>query len=126
MEALSLEQMHSAMDLVNSIETLGIIGISFIMLGIALLGNYFLFKHAMANCGAMREIYEQIQTLIISIEKSNEMMRHSFEMLKEFSTRESDSVKEVTGFIGNRIDALYHDGLDKLTRIERELQKEKL
>ena len=103
----------------------------FIMLAVAIGANYFLFKHAMANCGGMKEIYQALESLSKAIEKTNETQRLSIEIIKEFSERETQMMREslerethtIKEFFGNKIDALYSDSLDKLARIENAVMK---
>ena len=102
-------------EVAHQLESLGIVGVFFVMLAVAIGANYFLFKHAMANCGGMKEIYQALESLSKAIEKTNETQRLSIEIIKEFSERETNTIKE---FFGNKIDALYSDSVDRLARIE--------
>ncbi|MDY2585456.1 hypothetical protein [Helicobacter sp.] len=115
----------------QQLESLGIIGVFFIMLCVAIAANYFLFKHAMANCGGMKEIYKSLESLSRAIEKTNETQRLSIDIIKEFSDRETKMMREsleretqtIKEFFGNKLDALYSDSLDKLARIENAVIK---
>ena len=115
----------------QQLESLGIIGVFFIMLAVAIGANYFLFKHAMANCGGMKEIYQALESLSKAIEKTNETQRLSIDIIKDFSDRETQMMREsleretqtIKEFFGNKIDALYSDSLDKLARIENAVMK---
>ena len=115
----------------QQLESLGIIGLFFIMLAVAIGANYFLFKHAMANCGGMKEIYQALESLSKAIEKTNETQRLSIDIIKDFSDRETQMMREsleretqtIKEFFGNKIDALYSDSLDKLARIENAVMK---
>lgn len=129
------QEVLSSQDLIavaQQVESLGIIGIFFIMLAVALAGNYFLFKHAMANCGGMKEIYQSLESLSRAIEKTNETQRLSIDIIKEFSDRETKLLREsleretqtIKEFFGNKMDALYTDSLEHLTRIERAVIKD--
>ena len=101
------------------------------MLAVAIGANYFLFKHAMANCGGMKEIYQALESLSKAIEKTNETQRLSIDIIKDFSDRETQMMREslerethtIKEFFGNKIDALYSDSLDKLARIENAVMK---
>ena len=124
----SLSQVFSV---AQQLESLGIIGVFFIMLAVAIGANYFLFKHAMANCGGMKEIYQVLESLSKAIEKTNETQRLSIDIIKDFSDRETQMMREsleretqtIKEFFGNKIDALYSDSLDKLARIENAVMK---
>ena len=115
----------------HQLESLGIIGVFFIMLAVAIGANYLLFKHAMANCGGMKEIYQALESLSKAIEKTNETQRLSIDIIKDFSDRETQMMREslerethtIKEFFGNKIDALYSDSLDKLARIENAVMK---
>ena len=76
-------------EVAHQLESLGIVGVFFVMLAVAIGANYFLFKHAMANCGGMKEIYQALESLSKAIEKTNETQRLSIEIIKEFSERET-------------------------------------
>lgn len=124
----SLSQVFSV---AQQLESLGIIGVFSIMLAVAIGANYFLFKHAMANCGGMKEIYQVLESLSKAIEKTNETQRLSIDIIKDFSDRETQMMREsleretqtIKEFFGNKIDALYSDSLDKLARIENAVMK---
>lgn len=126
------ESVGQALEFAQKVESLGIIGIFFIMLAVALVGNYFLFKHAMANCGGMKEIYQSLESLSRAIEKTNETQRLSIDIIKEFSDRETKLLREsleretqtIKEFFGNKMDALYADSMEHLTRIERAVIKD--
>ena len=125
------ESISQVFAVAQQLESLGIIGVFFIMLAVAIGANYFLFKHAMANCGGMKEIYQALESLSKAIEKTNETQRLSIEIIKEFSERETQMMREslerethtIKEFFGNKIDALYSDSLDKLARIENAVMK---
>ena len=125
------ESISQVFAVAQQLESLGIIGVFFIMLAVAIGANYFLFKHAMANCGGMKEIYQALESLSKAIEKTNETQRLSIEIIKEFSERETKAMREslerethtIKEFFGNKIDALYSDSLDKLARIENAVMK---
>lgn len=127
-----ITQLGEALDLASRVETLGIVAIFFIMLAVALITNYFLFKHAMANCGGMREIQVSLDNLNRAIEKLNDTQCLSIEIIREFSDRETKQMREsleretatIKEFFGGRIDALYSDSLERLNRIERALIRE--
>ncbi|WP_299546226.1 hypothetical protein [uncultured Helicobacter sp.] len=126
------ESVGQALEFAQKVESLGIIGIFFIMLAVALVGNYFLFKHAMANCGGMKEIYQSLESLSRAIEKTNETQRLSIDIIKEFSDRETKLLREsleretqtIKEFFGNKMDALYADSMGHLARIERAVIKD--
>ena len=109
------DSVSQVFEVAHQLESLGIVGVFFVMLAVAIGANYFLFKHAMANCGGMKEIYQALESLSKAIEKTNETQRLSIEIIKEFSERETNTIKE---FFGNKIDALYSDSVDRLARIE--------
>ena len=125
------ESISQVFAVAQQLESLGIVGVFFIMLAVAIGANYFLFKHAMANCGGMKEIYQALESLSKAIEKTNETQRLSIEIIKEFSERETKAMREslerethtIKEFFGNKIDALYSDSLDKLARIENAVMK---
>ena len=125
------ESISQVFAVVQQLESLGIIGVFFIMLAVAIGANYFLFKHAMANCGGMKEIYQALESLSKAIEKTNETQRLSIDIIKDFSDRETQMMREslerethtIKEFFGNKIDALYSDSLDKLARIENAVMK---
>ncbi len=129
---LHTESVEQALEFAQKVESLGIIGIFFIMLAVALVGNYFLFKHAMANCGGMKEIYQSLESLSRAIEKTNETQRLSIDIIKEFSDRETKLLREsleretltIKEFFGNKMDALYTDSMKHLTSIARAVIKE--
>ena len=98
------DSVSQVFEVAHQLESLGIVGVFFVMLAVAIGANYFLFKHAMANCGGMKEIYQALESLSKAIEKTNETQRLSIEIIKEF--------------FGNKIDALYSDSVDRLARIE--------
>ena len=118
-------------EVAHQLESLGIVGVFFVMLAVAIGANYFLFKHAMANCGGMKEIYQALESLSKAIEKTNETQRLSIDIIKDFSDRETQMMREslerethtIKEFFGNKIDALYSDSLDKLARIENAVMK---
>lgn len=125
------ENVSQLFEVAKQLESLGIVGVFFVMLLVAIAANYFLFKHAMANCGGMREIYQALEALSKAIEKTNETQRLSIDIIKEFSERETKAMREsleretctIKEFFGNKIDALYHDSLEKLARIEHAVVK---
>ena len=125
------ESISQVFAVAQQLESLGIIGVFFIMLAVAIGANYFLFKHAMANCGGMKEIYQALESLSKAIEKTNETQRLSIDIIKDFSDRETQMMREslerethtIKEFFGNKIDALYSDSLDKLARIENAVMK---
>ena len=125
------ESISQVFAVAQQLESLGIIGVFFIMLAVAIGVNYFLFKHAMANCGGMKEIYQALESLSKAIEKTNETQRLSIDIIKDFSDRETQMMREslerethtIKEFFGNKIDALYSDSLDKLARIENAVMK---
>ena len=128
---INSENISQVFAVVQQLESLGIIGVFFIMLAVAIGANYFLFKHAMANCGGMKEIYQALESLSKAIEKTNETQRLSIDIIKDFSDRETQMMREsleretqtIKEFFGNKIDALYSDSLDKLARIENAVMK---
>ena len=128
---INSESISQVFAVAQQLESLGIVGVFFIMLAVAIGANYFLFKHAMANCGGMKEIYQALESLSKAIEKTNETQRLSIEIIKEFSERETKAMREslerethtIKEFFGNKIDALYSDSLDKLARIENAVMK---
>ena len=123
---INSESISQVFAVAKQLESLGIIGVFFIMLAVAIGANYFLFKHAMANCGGMKEIYQALESLSKAIEKTNETQRLSIEIIKEFSERETKAMREsleretntIKEFFGNKIDALYSDSVERLARIE--------
>ena len=125
------ESISQVFAVAQQLESLGIIGVFFIMLAVAIGANYFLFKHAMANCGGMKEIYQALESLSKAIEKTNETQRLSIDIIKDFSDRETQMMREslerethtIKEFFGNKIDALYSDSLEKLARIENAVMK---
>lgn len=125
------ESISQVFAVAQQLESLGIIGVFFIMLAVAIGANYFLFKHAMANCGGMKEIYKALESLSKAIEKTNETQRLSIDIIKEFSDRETKMMREslerethtIKEFFGNKIDALYSDSLERLARIENAVMK---
>ena len=125
------ESISQVFAVAQQLESIGIIGVFFIMLAVAIGANYFLFKHAMANCGGMKEIYQALESLSKAIEKTNETQRLSIDIIKDFSDRETQMMREslerethtIKEFFGNKIDALYSDSLDKLARIENAVMK---
>ena len=128
---INSESISQVFAVAQQLESLGIIGVFFIMLTVAIGANYFLFKHAMANCGGMKEIYQALESLSKAIEKTNETQRLSIDIIKDFSDREAQMMREslaretqtIKEFFGNKIDALYSDSLDKLARIENAVMK---
>ena len=128
---INSESISQVFAVAQQLESLGIIGVFFIMLTVAIGANYFLFKHAMANCGGMKEIYQALESLSKAIEKTNETQRLSIDVIKDFSDRETQMMREsleretqtIKEFFGNKIDALYSDSLDKLARIENAVMK---
>ena len=120
------DSVSQVFEVAHQLESLGIVGVFFVMLAVAIGANYFLFKHAMANCGGMKEIYQALESLSKAIEKTNETQRLSIEIIKEFSERETKAMREsleretntIKEFFGNKIDALYSDSVDRLARIE--------
>lgn len=128
---INSESISQVFAVAQQLESLGIIGVFFIMLTVAIGANYFLFKHAMANCGGMKEIYQALESLSKAIEKTNETQRLSIDIIKDFSDRETQMMREsleretqtIKEFFGNKIDALYSDSLDKLARIENAVMK---
>lgn len=128
---INSESISQVFAVAQQLESLGIIGVFFIMLAVAIGANYFLFKHAMANCGGMKEIYQALESLSKAIEKTNETQRLSIDIIKDFSDRETQMMREsleretqtIKEFFGNKIDALYSDSLDKLARIENAVMK---
>ena len=128
---INSESISRVFEVAQQLESLGIIGVFFIMLAVAIGANYFLFKHAMANCGGMKEIYHALDALGKAIEKTNETQRLSIDIIKDFSDRETQMMREsleretqtIKEFFGNKIDALYSDSLDKLARIENAVMK---
>ena len=52
------DSVSQVFEVAHQLESLGIVGVFFVMLAVAIGANYFLFKHAMANCGGMKEIYQ--------------------------------------------------------------------
>ena len=128
---INSESISQVFTVAQQLESLGIIGVFFIMLAVAIGANYFLFKHAMANCGGMKEIYQALESLSKAIEKTNETQRISIDIIKDFSDRETQMMREsleretqtIKEFFGNKIDALYSDSLDKLARIENAVMK---
>ena len=128
---ISSDSISQVFAVAQQLESLGIIGVFFIMLAVAIGANYFLFKHAMANCGGMKEIYQALESLSKAIEKTNETQRLSIDIIKDFSDRETQMMREsleretqtIKEFFGNKIDALYSDSLDKLARIENAVMK---
>ena len=128
---LNSQSISQVFSVAQQLESLGIIGVFFIMLAVAIGANYFLFKHAMANCGGMKEIYQALESLSKAIEKTNETQRLSIDIIKDFSDRETQMMREsleretqtIKEFFGNKIDALYSDSLDKLARIENAVMK---
>lgn len=128
---INSESVSQVFAVAQQLESLGIIGVFFIMLAVAIGANYFLFKHAMANCGGMKEIYQALESLSKAIEKTNETQRLSIDIIKDFSDRETQMMREsleretqtIKEFFGNKIDALYSDSLDKLARIENAVMK---
>lgn len=125
------DSVSQVFEVAHQLESLGIVGVFFIMLAVAVGANYFLFKHAMANCGGMKEIYQALEALSKAIEKTNETQRLSIDIIKEFSDRETKIMREslerethtIKEFLGNRIDALYSDSIDRLARIENAVMK---
>ena len=125
------ESISQVFAVAQQLESLGIIGVFFIMLAVAIGANYFLFKHAMANCGGMKEIYQALESLSKAIEKTNETQRLSIDIIKDFSDRETQMMREsleretqtIKEFFGNKIDALYSDSVDRLARIEHAVMK---
>lgn len=123
---INSESISQVFAVAKQLESLGIIGVFFIMLAVAIGANYFLFKHAMANCGGMKEIYQALESLSKAIEKTNETQRLSIDIIKDFSDRETQMMREsleretqtIKEFFGNKIDALYSDSVDRLARIE--------
>ena len=128
---INSESISQVFAVAQQLESIGIIGVFFIMLAVAIGANYFLFKHAMANCGGMKEIYQALESLSKAIEKTNETQRLSIDIIKDFSDRETQMMREslerethtIKEFFGNKIDALYSDSLDKLARIENAVMK---
>ena len=128
---INSESISQVFSVAQQLESLGIIGVFSIMLAVAIGANYFLFKHAMANCGGMKEIYQVLESLSKAIEKTNETQRLSIDIIKDFSDRETQMMREsleretqtIKEFFGNKIDALYSDSLDKLARIENAVMK---
>ena len=128
---INSESISQVFAVAQQLESLGIIGVFFIMLTVAIGANYFLFKHAMANCGGMKEIYQALESLSKAIEKTNDTQRLSIDIIKDFSDRETQMMREsleretqtIKEFFGNKIDALYSDSLDKLARIENAVMK---
>ena len=128
---INSESISQVFAVAQQLESLGIIGVFFIMLAVAIGANYFLFKHAMANCGGMKEIYQALESLSKAIEKTNETQRLSIDIIKDFSDRETQMMREsleretqtIKEVFGNKIDALYSDSLDKLARIENAVMK---
>ena len=53
---INSESISQVFAVAQQLESLGIIGVFFIRLTVAIGANYFLFKHATANCGGMKEI----------------------------------------------------------------------
>ncbi|TLD83959.1 hypothetical protein LS70_003885 [Helicobacter sp. MIT 11-5569] len=93
-QAEGLSHAQEFLEIAQQVESLGVVGIFFVMLIIAITANYFLFKHAMANCGGMREIQSSLESLSRAIEKTNETQRLSVEIVKEFSEKESAALRE--------------------------------
>lgn len=77
-------QIAAIVEAANKVETLGIVGVMFLMLIAALIGNFLLFRNAIKNCEHSGEIRDSIKELKAEMEKSNALQENNIEMMKNF------------------------------------------
>lgn len=120
------EQMTQTLSFITNADKLGIVAMSLVFLITSLIGNLFLFKHAMANCGGIKEVLETLDKLNITINKTNEIQLASINLTKEFQNRESVVLKEtleretnsLKTYTANQVDYLKDEVLNKLFNME--------
>lgn len=120
------EQMTQTLSFIANADKLGIVAMSLIFLITSLIGNLFLFKHSMANCGGIKEVFETLDKLNTTINKTNEIQLASINLTKEFQNRESVVLKEtleretnsLKTYTANQVDYLKDEVLNKLFNME--------